>query len=93
MNSIRLSHYPKHFGVKTEVNGVELQEVVEVNLECPLDGLPRLTVVQNVYPDLDVTLNAIVYPRLNIIDTSLELMVEHISSTQTRYWARKKETL
>lgn len=92
MNNLRLSNYPKHIGIKTEVNGVELQEVCDIHLFCPVDGLPKLCVEQNVYPELDVTVNGIVEPHLRLLDDALELHVEHDSPTSTRYWAtRRKE--
>ena len=92
MNKIRLSHYPHAIalraGVKTEVNGVELQDVVEVTLHCPVDSCPQLFVTQNAFDGLDVTLEGDVYPRVNLFE-GYELVVERGEYT-TRYYTRRR---
>jgi len=93
-NNIRLTHYPDRGfvgAVKTEINGIELQEVREIKLLCPIDGLATLEVEQFVGPDIDVTLEGLVYPKIVFVDDSFELHVEHASPTgPTRYWVTRR---
>ncbi len=89
-NSIRLTHYPDRGwvgSVKTEVNGVELREVTDIHLSCPVMEMPTLRVTQYAGPELDVTLNGIVQPTIILDERSLdcELIVEHTSPTSTSY--------
>lgn len=95
-NMIRLSHYAhaSRFagGVKTEVNGVELQEVVNIDLHCPVDGLPVLRVEQLGTGELNVTLNGIVEPVVIMMpDPAFELVVDHPEPGKTRYRVVRKE--
>lgn len=64
--TVRLSNYPgiaRGFvgGVKTELDGVELMEVRDLQLSCPADGVATLTASVNVVESLDVTLDARVH--------------------------------
>jgi hypothetical protein len=86
MNSLKLSNYPNGYGVKAEINGIELQEVRDIQLTCNVAEAVVLRVEQVVHPELDVTLEGYVQPVM-IFDTELlELHVEHIDSKHTRYW-------
>lgn len=96
MNSIRLSHYGNKEdhrrgrvtgGVKTEVNGAEMQEVRDIVLRCPVDGLATLQLEQFIAPDLDVSLFGRVEPTVVLVDDSLELEVTHPAPGVTRYRA------
>jgi hypothetical protein len=94
-NDIRLTHYPNRGfvgSVKTEVNGVELQQVTDIQLSCPVDGLPTLRVTQFAGPELDITLQGIVQPTVLLDERALglELHVEQTSPTSTRYWVVRK---
>lgn len=94
MNNLKLTNYGKPTqGIRTEINGVELREVGDISLTCPVDGLPVLRVQQNIYPGLDVTINGLVAPELHLLDDTLELHVEHPTPTSTRYWATRREVV
>lgn len=90
MNNIRLTNYPLR-GVKTEINGIEMQEVRDIQLTCPVDGVTTLRLEQNVGPDLDVTVNGHVQPILSFNEEQFELHVEHLTPTSTRYWVEVKK--
>lgn len=84
MNDIKLSNYPSR-GVKTEINGVELLETVTIDLHCPVDGLPTLTVEQLAHKGLNVELNGLVQPVIVALP-GFEIFVEHVTPTRTKYW-------
>lgn len=94
LNKIRLSHYSDHegvySGVKTEVNGVEMQQVSDIRLECSVEGPPVLKLTQFVDSPLDVTLNGHVDPICLIADNDYTLVVDHPTPDTTRYRAVKK---
>lgn len=87
-NSIRLSLYGGPGiacgGVKTEINGVEMQDVAGINIYCPVGEYPRLTLTQFGRKDLDVELVGEVHPRVIMTDPDYELVVEYLSG-KTRY--------
>ena len=90
MNKIRLSNYPL-YGVKTEINDVEMQEVTDIRIEVPLGSSAKLHLTQNVTHGLDVVVNGLVQPTLNLIYEGYELHVEHVDPTHTRYWAEVRK--
>ena len=88
-NKIRLSDYP-NYGVKTEINGVEMQDVVDIHLTCPVDGVVELSLIQLVGPGLDVTVNGKIEPTVICDDDRLELHIEHPTPDTTRYWVTRR---
>lgn len=90
-NKIRLTHYPGGSGVKTEVNGVELQEVGNIRLECSVDDPPVLHVEQFVSEGLEVELNGTVRPTFILPDGGSELEVDQVDG-KTRYRAVPRRT-
>ena len=54
---VRLTPY-EHGGVKTEIDGFELPEVVNVKFDASCDGLPRVTVTMNAFPPFEIDLPA-----------------------------------
>ncbi len=91
MNKIRLTNYKFPGQVKTEINGVEMQDVTNIELSCPVDGFPTLRLEQFATENLDVTVEGLVQPIISVKDPRLELHVEHVDPTHTRYWAEVRK--
>jgi len=94
-NRLQLTNYPhagwQHGGVKTVINGQEIQEVVDIHLDCPVDGIPRLTLTQNMFAALDVEIYGLVSPNIMFSNLDLELIVEHLPEGKTRYYAKERK--
>ena len=65
---IRITNYPS-FGVKTEIDGQELQEVRSVHFSAPAyDEVPTLTIEINAIAPYEINVNANVVINLHILE-------------------------
>jgi hypothetical protein len=92
---IELSTYPAEKpgdwrGTKTVIDGVEMKEVTDIKLECPVGDIPRLTLSMLVSDDFKVKIdNAHVEYNL-IVPEGCELHTEYRDG-RTIYWLERKK--